>query len=377
MAQDVAFQVTNNEQLDTAQVADVQPNFNAIQANFEAIMAAFNALNAEVGAGNTPDLNLVTVNTANFDGFMSGLSGNQTLQQFADAVDNRVGSNLSLDASGLNNSLDGFRTATGLKNVQTFMEFCDNSLQPLIQVTPGITNFRLNFPLVQANGFSIFDDLTNATRTFNADLTGAGMFTRVEIKANGTEIATYTTLANSVRNQLIPDIVQQEADWDTAVAAGGTDAAGRTIVNIVLEGFLPSPAANIVSNTVQVLIGAAAQTETIYHDLSIEANGVTIGEFLLSESMAVGNPSTISLNETPITLNTMPVYWHVLIPSKFDSVTFTQVTPLGNIPANNYFPNFSSPPTRTIGGETYNVYTSSALVPGFNANFTLRVEDTS
>ncbi len=132
MAQDVAFQVTNNEQLDTAQVADVQPNFNAIQANFEAIMAAFNALNAEVGAGNTPDLNLVTVNTANFDGFMSGLSGNQTLQQFADAVDNRVGSNLSLDASGLNNSLDGFRTATVLKNVQTFMEFCDNSLQPLI-----------------------------------------------------------------------------------------------------------------------------------------------------------------------------------------------------------------------------------------------------
>lgn len=366
----LAVEEIDRQNLQTAPRTVLEPNFARIRAD---ILLLANALNAiQPGTIDPADLQ---INTSAFAGLLNGSPPNASLQQMFDVIDTKQASqNYTVSRDDFDGAFSGFSGTT----VQELFDYCDGNLQPLITEQPGVEGLTFNFALVQPAGFDIFASLTNAERTFNANITRPTDFTRIELRANGTEIATYTTLVASTRNQLIPFIVQQQPDWATAVAAGGTDAAGRTIINMVLEGFLPPPANTVVSNTVQILIGAAAQQETIYHGLSIEPNGVTVPTFELTTAMALGNPATIAFTENPIALNTMPVYWHVLIPASFDSVAFTQVAGgLGNIAANNYFPNFSSPPTRTIGGETYNVYTSDALVPEFTAEFRLVLSDTT
>ncbi len=378
MADNVAFQTTNTESLDTAQVADIQPNFNAIQANFEALQAAFNQLNSEVGTGTGVNLQAVNVlfnNQNPVPGLLSDLPlTSNVAAALVDLSSKTQANNYLVDKTLFNNTFADFTGTT----VQELFDFCDGNLQPLITETPSITGLTFNFPLVQPNGWNLFDDLDNNGRTFNADITVPGNFTRIELRANGTEIATYTTLARSVRSQLIPFIQGQQDDWDTAVAAGGTDGSGRTIVNMVLEGF-QSAGANVVSNTVQILIGAAAQPEIVYWESNgVAANlGQTGSAALFNQVMALGNPATINIT-IPVDIGfTENLYFSFLIPARYDSYQIQQVTPLGNIDARSYFSDFSTPFSRTINGEMYNVISSVALVPNFTAQFRLVLSDTS
>ncbi len=376
MVDPITVEATDTQRLADAQVADVSLNFAAAQRNFNAIMTAINELITQTGSGGQ-QLDLEAVNVAlaggaGFQGFLAGMPQVTNVQDALVRLDakNRAG-DLTVDKTNFDNTFAPFTGVT----MQDLMDFCDGALQPLIVARPSLQNLSFGFGLVQPAGFNIFTSILNATRTFNIDITRPTDFSRFELKANGTEIATYTLLSASTRNQLIPNIVQQQPDWDTAVAAGGTDAAGRTIVNMVIEGILPN-LPDIVSNQVQVLIGAPAQTEMIYYVLSDEADGAAqaIGDFTLRTVST--NPATFDFT-LPATADAGSKYIHVLVPDNYDTVVFAQVTPLGDLPANGHFDNFATPGSRTIGSSDYNVYTSGPLVTDFTATYRITVQDTS
>ncbi len=351
------------------------PNFNRIRQDILLLATAINTI--QPGAINPEDL---SVNGSAFSGFLTGAGDTLNLQQLANAIDDRNGSNLSLNVSDLNNTLDGFRTQAGAKNVQSFMEYCDNALQPLITVVPSISGFRVNFATVQPNGFNLFTSLTELQRSFNATIAAPDSFTRFELRASGNLLlSNIPKLPGTTINQLFEAATNGSTNWNTAVAThGGTDSEGRTTVELALIGYNASNE-EVARATTTLTIGVAAQPETLYYQLSTDATPIDNDVSSFTAIMATNNPATLTFNVPTIAANTDPVYLHMMIPASFDAVRLQQVTALGTFDAASYFSNFTSPASRNIGSpaEAYNVYVGVELVPTFNGQFSLRVEDTS
>ena len=86
----IVFESTDDENPRDVQVADVQPNFQAIERNFELFQIAFNALNAAAqagsGSGGASTAAEVSVSRANFDQLLANFTGTQA-QELFDFID--------------------------------------------------------------------------------------------------------------------------------------------------------------------------------------------------------------------------------------------------------------------------------------------------
>lgn len=374
MADDPNLEVTNTRNSITAGVTDVLPNLDAIQRNFVELDRVINQLNSEISAvsgGNvTIPATRVTVDNTNLTRLLDGLNANGTLQVLLNTLDARgTATRTSVTRTNFDEALDGFTGA----DLQALMDYIDGNLALRQVIVPGITNFSVGFNMVQATGFNLFDNLAGAQRTFNADITETGQFTSFALIANAQTIATFSTLTGTSRAILIPDTPAGRTAWTQAVAAATTDANNRSVVNFNLRGI--RPAGNIESNTQTIRIGQAAQRETFYYVLSTAENGVTLATSSYAAFVTGNNPATFDFMVSPPTNNTSPLYLHVMIPARFETVRFLQITVLGNLPADAYFQNFNSPGSRTIATELYKVYSFGPVVPEYRATFRLTVQD--
>lgn len=345
----------DRQNLQTAPRTILEPNFQAIREDILTLAAAINAI--VPGAVNPEDLN---INGSVFSGLLAGAPASLDLQEAFELIDTKNQANdFKVDKSNFTGAFAGFQGTTQ----QEFDQYCDGNLAPRIVTVPSVTGFSVNFALIQPNGFNLFDDLADSARTFNLDTVLPGDFTEFRMLANGVTLATFTTLAASARAVLIPNIVGAPALWDAAVAAGGIDSFGRTIINLEMHGDRPA-AADLVSNPISMRIGIAQQPEIVYAALNAASDGSTLDISQFGPQNVTMDPATFEYRLGPIPSNVDPLYVHFLIPATFTTVDFVSVFgALGTNPSNDTFPNYSTPGTRQVNGETYNVYTRGPLVP--------------